>query len=204
MGGISTGQVLAWAILSGSKLCGWMLRNTSAMILKFRTSLDLIDPVNCYLQCLINALLFSAFSFIIMVGCRFCIGGIELLRWLKFWPLASKLWNTSPTAVAKKSTAYHVVRVLVIHKRWCDKLHGTPFIDDTWCFESDARQYFEYKDLVGHLGWLEQNSGIFRAVLSWNRNVVGTYRKAIGLIHVINVGMCEFLQLSLNVSLSFA
>lgn len=125
----------------GSKLCGWIQLCRDALqwwyLNKFRMSWDLIHPVNCYLQCLINAL-FSAFSFIIMVVRRFCIGGIELLWWLKFWPLASQLWNTSPTAVAKKSTACHVLRVLVICKRQCNKLHGAVFMNDTLFFKSDS------------------------------------------------------------------
>lgn len=50
--------------------------------------------------------------------------------------------------------------------------------------------------MVEHLGQLEQNSGVFSALLSLNRNT--GYRRAISLICEIDVGLSEFLHLSFN------
>lgn len=54
--------------------------------------------------------------------------------------------------------------------------------------------------MLGHLGQLEQNSGIFSALLSLNRNT--SYKRAISLICEIDVGLREFLHFFLTPSLA--
>lgn len=128
------------AAVSGTSL--WLvtlLQCLSAMTDKSTASLNLTAPVNCHSQCLITALLLSAFNFVVIEGHRLCIEGtFSHLRWLKLLTFGFKALKHQPCCSCQEKHCLSCLRGEIILRCQQSKLHGSPLISDALCFKSDA------------------------------------------------------------------
>lgn len=106
---------------------------------KPRAALNLSAPTNCQSQCLITALLLSAFKFVIIEGQRLCIGGIFLvLQWLKLLTFGFKALKHQPCCSCQEKDFLSCLSGEIKCRFQQNKLHGFPLISGALCFESDG------------------------------------------------------------------